>query len=216
MKARGAVLFLFFAIFLLAIATATAHAQYDRINFSAGVGFTSPTETASNKLNTGWNLDFRGGYNATRHLDLDLDFSYNHFGLTNAALAQFGEPGGDVSTWDFTFQPAYHILPRRSRANAYVTSGFGIYHRNLTLTQPAVINTFVCDFFFGCFPTTISVNQVVASFDTYKPGWNAGGGFEFRLGDRRTKLFTEARYTRMFTTNGHDLTYVPVTFGLRW
>lgn len=213
MNPRRTALFLFSV--LLAFA-AHANAQYDRINFSAGAGFSMPTETAANKLNPGWNLDFRGGFNATRHLDLDLDFSYNHWNLNHAALATFGEPGGDVGIWDFTFQPVYHVLPRRSRANAYVTSGFGIYHRNLTLTQPAVANSFICDFFFGCFPVSFPITQVVASFDTYKPGWNAGGGLEFRLGYQRVKLFSEARYQRMFTTNGHDLTYVPVTFGLRW
>jgi hypothetical protein len=29
-------------------------------------------------------------------------------------------------------------------------------------------------------------------------------------------VFGEARYSRMFTTHGNDLTFVPVTFGLRW
>jgi hypothetical protein len=55
----------------------------------------------------------------------------------------------------------------------------------------------------------------VASFGTYKPGFNAGGGLEFRLGGY-LKAFTAARYNAMFTTFGPDLTYVPVTFGFRW
>jgi hypothetical protein len=39
---------------------------------------------------------------------------------------------------------------------------------------------------------------------------------EFRLGDSHLKAFAEARYSRMFTTHGNDMTYVPVTFGVRW
>jgi hypothetical protein len=92
-----------------------------------------------------------------------------------------------------------------------------LYHRNVTLTQPAIVPTVVCDPFFGfCFPASVGVNQVVASNSTLKSGFNAGGGFDFRLGEHRMKIFTEARYHRMFTTHGEDTTFVPVTFGIRW
>jgi opacity protein-like surface antigen len=207
------------ALFLLASLlsfTLSAAAQWNRVNFSAGAGFSVPAESSSNSVNTGWNLDFRGGYNATRHLALDLDFNYNRADLNNAALLRADEPGGHISIWSLTFNPVYHVLPPRSRFNAYGTAGFGLYHRDLTFTQPVTFNTFFCDPFFGCFPGTFTSNQVVASFDTYKGGFNAGGGLEYRLGESRVKLFGEARYQRMFTTNGHDLTYIPTTFGFRW
>jgi len=193
-----------------------ASAQMDRINFSAGAGFSAPTATASNDLDTGWNLNFRGGLNATRHLALDLDFTYNRWNLNSTGLDRFGEPGGHVGIWSLTFQPMYRVLPRRSPVNLYGTAGFGLYHRNLTLTQPAIGTGLICDFFFGCFPVSVPVDQVVASFDTYKGGFNFGGGLEFRLGEHRTRAFAEARYHRMFTTHGDDLTFIPVTFGLRW
>jgi outer membrane protein with beta-barrel domain len=199
------------------ILTTVAFAQnWNRLDFSAGGGFSSPTNAASNSLNTGWNLDFRGGYNVNRHFAADLDVNYNYWGLNSAALAQFGEPGGNVSVWSFAFQPVIRVLPRRSAANAYTTGGFGIDYRNLTLTRPTTVTTIICDPFFGCFPATFTAEQVVASFSTAKPGFNAGGGFEVRLGESRTRAFAEARYQRMFTTHGEDLTYVPVTFGLRW
>jgi hypothetical protein len=47
-------------------------------------------------------------------------------------------------------------------------------------------------------------------------GVNAGGGIEFLLGESHVRAFGEARYSRMFTTHGADLSFVPVTFGLRW
>jgi opacity protein-like surface antigen len=196
--------------------TASAAAQWSGVNFSAGAGFSVPAQSSSNSVNTGWNLDFRGGLNATRRLALDLDFNYNYADLNNAALARAQEPGGHVSIWSLTFNPVYHFLPPRSRVNAYITGGYGLYHRNLTFTQPVVFNTFFCDPFFGCFPGTFTTNQVIASFDTYKGGFNAGGGLEYRIGDSHLKLFGESRYQRMFTTNGNDLTYIPTTFGLRW
>lgn len=211
----------YLSILLLAFMISTishpAVAQvWDKLNISAGAGFSSPVQSAGNSLNTGWNLDFRGGYNPGRHLDADLDFNYNHFGLTSAALKRFGEPDGSVSVWSLTFQPALHLLPRQSAVNAYATAGFGIFDRNLTLTQPTVLTTIVCDPFFGCFPVSYGANQIVASFSTVKPGFNTGAGLEFRLPDTRAKLFAEARYQRMFTTHGNDLSYVPVTFGIRW
>src|ERR1051325_10773010 len=71
--------------------------------------------------------------------------------------------------------------------------------------------------FFGfCFPQTATVNEVVASSRTTKGGFNAGGGFNIPLGESRLKFFMEARYHRMFSSNGADLTYVPLTVGIRW
>jgi len=189
---------------------------WEKLNISAGAGFSNPVQSAGDSLNTGWNLDFRGGLNAGSHLDADLDFNYNHFGLNSAALARFGEPGGSVSVWSLTIQPAFHLLPRQSAANAYVMGGFGVYDRNLTLTRPTVLTSIVCDPFFGCYPVAYGANQIVASFSTVKPGFNTGAGLEFRIHESSAKLFAEARYQRMFTTHGNDLSYVPVTFGIRW
>lgn len=62
----------------------------------------------------------------------------------------------------------------------------------------------------------MTVDQVVASFSTYKPGFNAGGGLEFGIGSSGLKLFTEARYHQMFTNHGPNMKFVPVTFGVRW
>ena len=105
----------------------------------------------------------------------------------------------------------------RLRVDAYILAGTGLYHDNLSLTQPATFNTIYCDLFFGfCYPATVQGNQVVASFNTDKAGYQAGGGFEFRLGGHGLKAFAEARFNDMFTSRGPDLTYVPVTFGLRW
>lgn len=187
-----------------------------RFNISVGGGFSSPTADASGNFKTGWNMDFRGGVNVSRALLVDLDFTYNQWNLTDAALATFAEPGGYADVWSLSFEPMIRLFPQ-SRVDAYILGGAGLYHRGLNLTQPATFTTIVCDPFFGyCFPTLVQGNQVVASFSTYKPGFNAGAGLEFGLGQRGLKVFAEARYNEMFTTHGTNLSYVPVTFGLRW
>ena len=68
----------------------------DRFNFGTGVGFTVPTGNAGNNLNTGWNIDLRGGANVSHNFAADLDFTYNYSNLNHAALARFHEPSGHV------------------------------------------------------------------------------------------------------------------------
>ena len=191
--------------------------EYSRFNVSAGAGagVSIPVADASANFNTGWNFDFRGGVNVNRNFLADLDFSYNHFGLTNAALANFGQPGGYGDVWSITFAPEIRMAPGKP-IDPYIIAGAGLYHRNLNLTQPSSFQTIFCDPFFGyCYPATVPTDAVVASFSTFKPGFNAGGGLEFSLGGH-FKVFTEARYNEMFTTHGPNLTYVPVSFGFRW
>ncbi len=198
------------------ITLSAARAQSSHIDFSAGGGFSEPEGRAGNSLNTGWNLDFRGGYKPTRNLALDLDFNYNRWNLNNAALGRYGEPNGYTTIWSLSFLPVVHGSPHWHVA-PYAFAGPGLYYRNLTLTRPALINSIYCDPFFGfCYPATFGVDQVVASSTTYKMGVNGGAGMEIRLGQSHVKTFGEARYSRIFTTHGTDLTFVPVTFGLRW
>jgi hypothetical protein len=211
-------------VFLSTIATTilflfsiTVQAQdYRRFNIGAGAGFSMPTADASSNLNTGWNINVRGGLNVTQSFLADLDFTYNRWDLSNAALARAGQPGGYADVWSLSFEPMIRLAPR-SRVDAYILGGAGLYHRGLTLTQPTTFTQIFCDPFFGyCYPVQVQGNQVVASFTTYKPGFNAGGGVEVGIGHNGLKAFAEARYNEMFTTHGTNLSYVPVTFGFRW
>lgn len=201
-----------------AILTALSSAQISqRFNFSAGGGVTVPTDRAGRALNTGWNVNFRGGVNVSRYLLADLDFTYANMRFNDATLATFNEPNGGIGTWSLTFNPVVKLAPPHSKIQPYITAGYGLYHMNFTLTRPASVPTVFCDPFFGfCFPGTVGVDQVVASDSTYKGGFNAGAGFDIPLGQSRVKIFTEARYHRMFSTHNSDFTYIPVTFGLRW
>jgi len=198
----------------------TAHAQesenYHKLDLGVGGGFTEPAGRAGSNLDTGWNFDVRGGYRASENVALDLDFNFNRWNLNSAALARYGEPGGYSTIWSVSFNPVLYGSPHW-HISPYVTGGPGLYYRNLSLTQPGLVNSFFCDPFFGyCFPATVGVNQVVASATTYKMGFNAGAGLQFPLGHSPLKIFGEARYSRMFTTHGNDITFIPVTFGLRW
>jgi len=45
-------------------------------------------------------------------------------------------------------------------------------------------------------------------------GWNAGGGFTYRI-KPRLRIYVEGRYHRANTSDGHT-TIFPVTAGIRW
>jgi len=213
------------AVFCLSLLAAlgTANAQFSRFQLGAGAGFSPPLARMGNNVDMGWNLDVRGGYHTRGASDhpspqfgLDLDFNYNRWNLNAASLARYGEPNGYTTIWSLSFTPVLRGSPHW-HVSPYILGGPGLYYRNLTLTTPTLVNTIFCDYFFGfCFPATVGVEQIVASDTTYKMGYNGGGGIEFRLGDSHLKAFGEARYSRMFATHGADLSFVPVTFGLRW
>jgi len=187
-----------------------------KLNVSAGGGFTVPNGRSGLYLNNGWNIDFRGGYNVSEYFLTDLDFAFNRSNLSSLALARAGQPGGYADVWSLTFAPVVRLTPS-SPVVVYLVGGAGLYHRSLNFTQPATFTTLACDPFFGfCYPVTATGNQVVASFSTYKFGYDAGAGLEFKIGHTGLKAFAEARYNDMFTTHGKDLTYTPVTFGIRW
>src|SRR3954465_3107884 len=62
-KMRTSVLYIA-SVFLLMVSLSPLQAQeYHRFNFGAGAGVSVPTSDASANLNTGWNINVRGGVN---------------------------------------------------------------------------------------------------------------------------------------------------------
>lgn len=212
MRFAVAALFLFF---LSRSASAQAF-DFSHVNFSAGAGFSTPVYDAGSSLNYGWNVNLRGGVAINPILSTDLDFTYAHSRFNDATLASFGEPDGGIGIWSLTFQPVVHLAPRAARVRPYVTGGYGLYHYNFTLSHPATVPTVFCGFF-GCFPTFVGVNAVVASSSTYRSGFNAGLGVDFPMhSDSQASFFMEARYSQIFMGHDTDVQYIPVTFGFRW
>jgi opacity protein-like surface antigen len=202
-------------IFLAQFAVAQSFQSFQRFDFNIGGGINAATGDAGAHLTPGWNFDAGGGYKLTRHLATNLEFNLNRWKLNAPALRTFDVPAGHTTVWSLTFNPVYSFRPDKT-VDFYTTAGFGLYHRNLVFTQPVLANTVVCDPFFGfCFNQTVTINQVLAEFGTYKAGFNFGGGFSFRLGGSPFKVYTEARYHEMFAS-GSNLTFVPITVGLRW
>ena len=126
MKASFLALLLgFVGVCAFGMAYAQESEPFSHFDASFGGGFTEPTGRGGNNVNTGWNIDARGGYRATRNLALDLDFNYNRWNLNNAALARFGEPGGYTTIWSASFTPVIYGSPHW-HIQPYALGGPGI------------------------------------------------------------------------------------------
>jgi hypothetical protein len=142
-------------------------------------------------------------------------FDYNRMDINDGTLTELGIPGGNTSVWSVTLNPMIRINPR-GRFGMYLIGGGGVYHRTIQFTQPTVVTTPVFDPFFGVFyPVSFSATEVTDQFTQTKAGVNGGLGLEWKLGERRTSFYAEARYHQMYTSP-RATTYVPVTFGFRW
>lgn len=198
---------------LLAVAAANAQ-EFSHFTFDAGAGFTTPVGGTGRYLDTGWNVRGGAGVNFNHWMGAQLNAGYDSMGINSSTLSNIGVPGGTVNVFSLTLDPVIHLghmLP----VDVYITGGGGYFRQEQTFTQPALAygNTF--NPFFGFYPVAYPVNQVVAQYSVNKPGIDAGIGVNFKAFGH-TKVFAEARYDRIFLSNGYHTDYVPVTFGFRW
>ena len=187
--------------------------EFPRFTGDIGAGFTQPVGDTGRNLDVGWNVQGGFGLNVTPYLGAKIDLTYNHFDLSSFALNSVGVPAGDVQIFSATLNPVVHLNPT-GHFDVYLTGGGGVYHWFQEFTQPAVATFTGFNPFFGFYPVAVGVNQVLGSYSVNKPGIDAGAGVA--LGTRfHGKIFAEARYNRIFFSNGHA-DYIPVSFGFRW
>lgn len=198
---------------LLCVALGSAQ-EGSRFTFDLGAGFTNPVGNTGRHLNEGWNLQGGFGYNFNSYIGAKIDLAYNNWGINSTTLNLAGAPDGSVNMFSATLDPIVHLNPK-GHFDFYVTGGGGVYHRYQQFTQPGVGIVTAFDPWFGFYPAAIPTSQVLASYSVNKPGFDVGAGFA--VGTRfHGKIFAEAKYNRMFLSNGYHTDYIPVTFGFRW
>ena len=210
----------------------------------AGGGFVSPVGDNSNFLSTSWGLQVGGGRNFNRHFGVNLEFDYDHFGVTgttidNQSYRYFGDvtnPYGldaNAHIWSLSVQPVYQIYSGQG-LGAYITGGVGFYHKvtNFTLPQEEEY----CDYYYGC-----GEYEVQGTFDHYTsnaPGFDGGVGLTYKFSRfANERFYAEARYVYMhnqfkpgdtnataltytgnnlFPENSNTTSYFPIKFGIRF
>jgi len=197
----------------LAVSGILGAQETQRFSFDIGGGFTTPVGNTGRNLDYGWNIGGGVGINFSPYVGAMLDLGFNSMGVNSTTLTSLGYGGGNLNVFSATLDPIVHLNPH-GHLDVYMIGGGGLYHRYQDFTQPGIATFTGFNPFFGFYPVTVGVNQVVSSYLVNKPGIDAGMGIA--LGTKwHGKIFAEARYNRIFMGPYHT-DYVPVTFGFRW
>ena len=180
----------------------------DNFTFAGGGGGSFPVGSAKDRLNTGYNFLFGAGWKFTPDVAGLLEFQYDHFSLTNNALAAFNQPDGFNRFWSFTLNPRYYIHPK-SKLSGYGTAGYGLYSRTLAFTDPSQAVGY-CDPYYGY--CSSSGAPIIAEFTNYKGGFNIGGGLTYALGESGFKFVSDVRYNRFLSHANNE--FITLSFGI--
>lgn len=196
------------------------HGLFHAPAFEVGGGFNAPVGNDTPFVTWGGNFTGGAGVHFSPRISLLGEFQFIDDKLPGAFIAAgnggYGGngAGGNTHVVSLTLDPMIDLFPKWTNS-AYVTGGFGYYHKSTNFTQE------LCCDFYG-YPETFTTN----SFSSNQWGSNLGIGFTHRLlgayGDGTMKLFAEARWVYIHTPpitqdNGVGTTeLIPVTLGLRW
>jgi hypothetical protein len=190
-----------------------------KYDFYVGGGFGVPIGSQFNFATTSWGFGGGGGRMWNAHFGANIEFNYDHFGLTSSTLQNqqslynqsinlYNElnpanPASPISgldgnnhVWSFSLQPIYNIKSGEG-IGAYVTGGAGFYHKVTNFQVPA-IGTY-CDPFYGCYSYT--ANQTIDHYTSNAFGIDAGGGLTYKFSRfSNQRLFAEVRYVHAFNS----------------
>lgn len=230
-----------------------------KYDFFVGGGFQVPVGDQFNYATTGWGFGGGGGRMFNARFGVNLEFNYDHFGLTTGSLndqlslynqsinyynsqvppsqqvSLLSSLGGNNHVWSFSLQPIYNIKSGEG-FGAYVTGGFGFYHKVTNFTVPT-IGTY-CDYIYGCYQ--YQANQTIDHYTSNAPGLDGGLGLTYKFSRFSSqRLFAEVRYVHVFNSyrpgvtnatwtpandsnpnffpqNSQHTDYLPVKFGIRF
>jgi opacity protein-like surface antigen len=213
----------------LALLVATPALAQDRpVNFLIGGGVTFPTGDVADSFDMGGQFIAGLAFNFNDNIGFETDYQFHFMGGPERTFAQ--NIGGAspvlIESNHQIHMGTFNIVvrtPSTSPVAAYFLAGPGVYNRKVELTTPAVGIITVCDpYWYVCFPTPVSTDQIIGDRSSTDFGLNFGGGISFGGGAR---FFVEARYHMVFgdditvpggTTRSTDAQYFPITFGLRF
>lgn len=185
-----------------------------RLTVDFGGGLTPTLGSTTQRLTTGWNLQVGGGVNLNDKVGILAQFMYSGLGVNQSVIQESGAPGATSNVWGISLDPIVRVKPK-GRVGFYFIGGPGFYRRTINFTQPVLAQTLIFDPFFGIYPITYQTNQTIASFSKNAFGLNGGMGVTFAVGQGGAKLFAEARYHWIRTSNRYTR-ILPITFGVRW
>ena len=228
------------AAFAACLLATPAFAQDKPVEVNFGFGWTFPTTDFKNSFDAGWHGTIGATFFATPKVGFLVDYTYNKMGGPERTINVVQNPiAGAVATSGLlesnhqihavTFNGVWRSQSD-SAINGYVLGGAGYYHRIVQITTPSVGYTTFCDpYWYVCYPSLVSVDQIIGDRSSNDFGINIGGGITF---GREAKFYIESRYHYVWgpeiepnvpstgatpevsrTTNA---AYFPLTFGIRF
>jgi hypothetical protein len=231
---------LFGALLVTFVAASPALAQgggvySDRpVHLNIGGGFTMPMSDVSDRFGTGGNFSIGMIVEPKPAVGIQFEYGYNGLDGAEVQVPLATSPVAALLTNGIIeSHHSMHYLNvngvfssgRESLFNAYAVAGTGMYYRSVSLTSPDIGYTTYCDpYWYVCYPTLTSIDQVIGDRSSWDPGINVGGGVSFKLGTEAV-FYVETRWHYMWgpeVTDGDGVIrnangqYLPVTFGFRF
>lgn len=208
-----------------------------------GGGFEIPAGSNSDYLKTSWGLQVGAGRNLNKNFGVNLEFDYDHFGMTGQTIANqsyryFGDAtnpyGLDANShiWSFSVQPTYQIYSGPG-LGVFLTAGVGFYHKVANFTLPETEEE--SD---GFAIYEFQANENVDHYTSNAPGFDGGVGLTYKFSRfSNERLYAEARYVyvdnkfrsgdtndtaatysgnNFFPENSNTTSYLPIKFGIRF
>jgi len=187
-----------------ALAATTAAAQDVKpIQLTIGGGWTGVLGAAKDHIGDACNFTLGILFNVNPIVSLQGEYAWN--GVKKKRLSLPVSPvvnplttvptdffaDGNMQYGDFNVM--VHA-PTQGKAKPYGILGAGVYYRPVNITTPGVGYTTICDpYWYVCYPTLVSVDQVVGSRSSTDFGMNFGGGVDFRFHEHAS-FYVEIRY----------------------
>jgi hypothetical protein len=195
--------------------TAQAQEQEPWYTFNVGGGYSPLLGQLHTRLENGWHVTGGAGFRVNSHFEVTGQFTYNGFGVQSLVINEADVPAANSNLWSVTADPKLRFRGGHS-FDPYFVGAVGYYRRTVNFTAPTLAPVTLIDpFFGGIFPVLEPANIQLGSISRGGIGGNGGVGFEFRVGQSRTKLFLEGRYEYAATGNT-PTRMIPVTLGLSW
>lgn len=178
------------AILLLALSAGAKEAKHARVYVGAGLGV--PTGDAGDGWNTGFHGQVGLGFSAGPRLEIIPRLGYHSFSLDDQGL---GISGGGLSVFMVGADAKLAFADAPKRTIPYAFGGLGLANASFgDMTIPG----------FGTVPGDSETKLYI----------NVGGGLDFN-NSSKTPFFAEARLVSV-STSGSSITYIPLTFGMRF
>lgn len=203
------------------------------ITFEGGGGFTPAAGGTANNVNVGWNILLGTGYMLNKRFGVLAEWNFNRNAIPQKILNTIppsslppgytlADVGGNYHFWTATLDPIYNYW-MGSKWGGYLVGGGGFSRKLVSFTVPVCGYGYGYGFGygFGGYGFPVCGNTPYAHFSSNQAVADLGTGFTYRFSPYgRTKLFVEARFDKLYTSQGQipgrDAQLVPVVIGIRW